>query len=88
MFQYNCKSIHLQNIPPNITIDDINLIKDIFYLTCIENKYHNFIEQNLIVLNLTNKIEYYLDIRDYIYLRICILRISERKLQLLSSQKK
>ena len=68
----------LQNIPPFININLICNVYDTYYITNTELKYQLFIEQNHPILILTDTIEYYLDVRDALLLRLSQLRIIKK----------
>lgn len=67
----------LQKQPPQITFADIQNNTDIYHILRISHKYNIFIEQNEQVLLLSDTIEFYLDIRDALLLRIYQLKRCE-----------
>ena len=68
----------LQLIPPKITFEDIQNNTDILNILRISHKYNIFIEKNEQVLLLSDTIEFYLDIRDALLLRMYQLKQKQR----------
>jgi len=76
MFQLQSyKSLaHFKNVPPIINPSKIHIITDTNYLLDLENKYDNFLEKNVELLDIYNIIDELIDIRNTISLQISRIR--------------
>jgi hypothetical protein len=66
--------VHFKNVPPIINPSNIHIITDTNYLLDLENKYDNFLEKNVDLLDLYNIIDELIDIRNTITLQISRIR--------------
>ncbi len=71
-------TMYLRNSPPYISLEKIKMINNKYLLKSLEEKYDDFIEKNEHILNLNMTMEYYLEIRDALAIKVSKLERTEK----------